>query len=157
MDKIEKSQYDITLKDLRALQNFTDWCNFYDCFDMFTDSVTQDKIAYEKLKIRQCINKFEEIAEEDEAHKTMNITIDDLRYLDSVLGGDKIFKYFNLDSTIITSDHLTSKQLETIITALDESRKKYGDDGNSQLEVASLKFQLLYHKAKIDKILRTAN
>ena len=87
----------------------------------------------------------------------MNITIDDLRYLDSVLGGDKIFKYFNLDSTIITSDHLTSKQLETIITALDESRKKYGDDGNSQLEVASLKFQLLYHKAKIDKILRTAN
>ena len=35
MDKIEKSQYDITLKDLRALQNFTDWCNFYDCFKGF--------------------------------------------------------------------------------------------------------------------------
>ena len=87
----------------------------------------------------------------------MNITVDDLRYLDSVLGGDKIFKYFNLDSTIITSDHLTSKQLETIIKALNETRKKYGDDGNSQLEVASLKFQILYHKAKIDKLLRIAN
>ena len=43
MDKIEK-KYEITLKDLRALQNFTDWCTFYDSVDMFTDSVIQDEI-----------------------------------------------------------------------------------------------------------------
>lgn len=176
MDKIE-TKYEITLRDLRALQNFTDWCIFYDFVDMFTDSVIQDKIdeywvlreidesdlkkatrdekiAYEKLKIRECLKRFKAIIEDekDDAHKTMNITIDDLRYLDSVLGGDNILKYFNLDTTKITSDHLTSKQLQKIIKALDETRKEYEDDGNHQLEVASLKFKTLYHKANVDKM-----
>ena len=179
MDKIEK-KYEITLKDLRALQNFTDWCTFYDSVDMFTDSVIQDeineywilqdidesdvkkatnieKIAYSKLKIRQCINKFKKIAEECESHKTINITIDDLRYLDSVLGGNKILQYFNLDTDKITTERLTLKSLKLFITLLDNARKESEDDGDCQLEVASLKFQILYHKANIDKILRRAN
>ena len=61
-------------------------------------------------------------------------------------------KYFNFDTTKITSDHLTSKQLQKIIKALDETRKEYEDDGNHQLEVASLKFEIRYHKANVDKM-----
>ena len=61
-------------------------------------------------------------------------------------------KCFNFDTIKITSVHLTSKQLQKIIKALDETRKEYEDDGNHQLEVASLKFKILYHKANIDKM-----
>ena len=178
MGKIENINYDVlTETDVEELIKFTNiitWRHLVDDFNNpqwseghlmsnfvlqeyeFSDKAKtfEDMISYEKLRIYNCkAEVFEKISKEIDL-EALTMTDDDFECLKSVINTDVIYKYFNANiNGYRYRIDISLSDLEESIMLLKETRKQC-DKENDQLKLACIKCEILYHKAKIDQIMK---
>lgn len=180
MNKIENQRYDITIKDVMALDDVIEWVYMVETFNYLSNKIQLDKnsiddiledyeriktskdsedeykinldveIACEKLKLIQIENKLLNY-ESYTNSETDSITISDLACLKEALEEKKLSDYFYLDANMIFINQLNPYHLKEIISAFENH---YGEDVYQEpVGIAYYKFQMLYHKARIDEML----
>ena len=176
MDKTNNNKYDITERDVEELVKFTGLSNWRILVKMFNNPKSEDgeiyakyllakykrlcktetldeMIAYEKLQIYNCKADFYCETNKD-PEQELGITIDDFKYLESILSKDELCKYFTQDTNEVISNNVSLNELDKIIQTLKDTRKNSNDE---QVKIACIKFEILQHKAKFDIITNSNN
>ena len=180
MNKIENQRYGITIKDVMALDDVFDGGCMVEIFNYLSNYIQLDKnsiddiledyerrktskdsedeykinldveIACEKLKLIQIENKL--LNYESYTNSEIDsITISDLACLKKALKEKKLYNYFYLDANVIFLNQVNSYDLKEIISAFENH---YGEDVYLEpVGVAYYKFQMIYHKVRIDEML----